>query len=68
MTGKKDGNNPNKPSAPYSTGTLPKHGNRPPGVDFEGEWSEFTFVSVVYLDSISSISDRKRGIRCELGN
>jgi hypothetical protein len=36
MTGKED-DNPYKPSAPYSTGTVPRHGNKPPGVDFEGE-------------------------------
>jgi hypothetical protein len=55
MTGKQDGDSPHKPSAPYSTGTIPKHGNRPPGVDFEGERSEFTFVSVVDLGSGSLV-------------
>jgi hypothetical protein len=37
MTGKRDDVNPFQPSAPYSTGTIPRHGNKPPGADFEGE-------------------------------
>jgi hypothetical protein len=32
-----DEDNPYKPSAPYSTGTIPKHGSKLPGTAFEGE-------------------------------
>lgn len=57
MTGKKDGDNPNKPSAPYSTGTIPKHGNRPPGVEFEGLYDyDSTMPSAPPLDQMEQVS------------
>jgi hypothetical protein len=37
MMGTEDEDSPYKPSAPYSTGTIPKHGSKLPGTAFEGE-------------------------------
>ncbi|PNF35665.1 SSUH2-like protein [Cryptotermes secundus] len=57
MTGKKNGDNPSKPSAPYSTGTIPKHGNRPRGVDFEGLYDyDSTMPSAPPLDQMEQVS------------
>jgi len=37
MMGTEDEDNPYKPSAPYSTGTITKYGSKPPGTSLEGE-------------------------------